>query len=85
MKQWKKITAAAMAFALCGSLLAGCAGKKGDAAASETPGTQSQSQGAPYDGMKPGARVQTSVDPSGNKTYTFQNPDGSGGGGVELS
>ncbi|MEG0630632.1 MAG: hypothetical protein RR459_06910 [Christensenellaceae bacterium] len=35
-------------------------------------------------GMKAGANVSYSIDEQGNRSYSYTNRDGSGGGGVEI-
>jgi len=36
------------------------------------------------DSIKPGAKIDEYVDANGNKGITYENPDGSGGGGVVI-
>ncbi|MEG2686382.1 MAG: hypothetical protein RR954_04565 [Christensenellaceae bacterium] len=35
-------------------------------------------------GMKAGANVSYSIDEQGNRSYSYTNRDGSGGGGIEI-
>lgn len=76
MNVWKKALAGMAALALCTAMMVGCAGtkEKVDAGVTASP-----------EGMQPGAKVENYITPEGNKGYSYTNPDGSGGGGVELT
>ncbi len=71
----KKIIGIGMAVLLCATLLAGCGERK------EKPAAGGLLEGS---GAKAGAAVTFSHDEQGNRTYQYTNPDGSGGGGVEI-
>lgn len=64
------------------TLLAGCGfGNKTSQKAQE----QDMVQDMQKDGsMQPGAQINTSTDSQGNTVVHYDNPDGSGGGGVSI-
>lgn len=66
-------------------LMLGACGEKNEGGKSEQEQQQSMIESAQKDGnMQEGADVTTGRDSSGNATFQYSNPDGSGGGGVAL-
>lgn len=69
---------------LCLTLLSGC--KDTDAAAKKEAEQEQDliRSMQKEDGMQPGAKVDSFRNEDGNVQVTYENPDGSGGGGVAL-
>ena len=78
----KQLCSLALAVGLILCLFAGCASNK---EAQKQKDAQDMIQSAQKEGsMQPGATVTTGRDQSGNATFTYTNPDGTGGGGVAI-
>ena len=72
---------------LCAALMAGCGDKESKSEGTTTSSERQQSlkDNALKNGdMKEGAIVTPYTDENGNQGITYENPDGSGGGGVAL-
>jgi hypothetical protein len=86
MKKMRCLLLSGLLLMLCAFLFAGCADK--------TPEPPNAASGDAYNDMtseltkngsiKPGANIRQYVDEDGNKRIEYENPDGSGGGGVAL-
>ncbi len=81
MKKLKRGLLVAAAVLLCVLCIAGCAPK--DQEETAAAGGSSLIQDAEGE-IQPGANVQQFVNEEGQKEMHYQNPDGSGGGGVEI-
>lgn len=62
------------------SMLAGCKNQE-----QEEAEVQNMIQGMQKTGeIQPGAKIETKKNESGNTEFSYENPDGSGGGGIAM-
>ncbi len=82
MKKRKSVLVVAILGLLCAALMAGCSEPQEKEIFS---GNDNGDYRAYYDkGMQPGAKVHEYVNKNGENVVEWENPDGSGGGEVEL-
>ena len=84
MSKKRLLLGSAILAMLCVMALAGCAEKKLEAADVPSSGNSLRDEMVRNGSIKPGAKIDEYVDENGNKGITYQNPDGSGGGGVAI-
>ncbi len=76
MKKIQIIFLVALAMLFCLTALAGCTERKEEAEQYSSPENN---------GMQSGAKVTVRTNSDGQKVTTYKNPDGSGGGSIELT
>ncbi len=76
MRIKRTVLACILIAALCVTMLSGCTPEKDK--------QNAQPANPMYEGAQPGAITWEHVNPDGSKEYHYQNPDGTGGGGIEL-
>jgi MOSC domain-containing protein YiiM len=82
----KKLLATTVLAVLCVACMAGCTSAKDDTADTiDTTGKSGLEAEMLENGtIQPGAHVKKYVNENGEKEISYENPDGSAGGGVEL-